>query len=159
MSSVEPYNSPYSSFLSRNEARVSLGTEFLMAACVLVINGQHEILDLYYDLLNSDEYELELSDYAFENLETIERLNPTLIILDFPVSKRAGGWRLLDQLKMHLSTTSIPLILCTPSMKDVREQEDYLQEQGIVICYKPFSPEAFVQTVQKMLREPTRRAS
>ena len=130
-----------------------------MAACVLVINDQHEILDLYYDLLNSDEYELELSDYTFENLETIERLNPTLIILDFPVFKRASGWRLLEQLKMHISTTSIPLILCTPSMKDVREQEDYLQEQGIVICYKPFPPEAFVQTVQQMLRRPMRRAS
>ena len=130
-----------------------------MAACVLVINDQHEILDLYYDLLNSDEYELELSDYAFENLETIERLNPTLIILDFPVFKRARGWRLLEQLKMHASTISIPLILCTPAMKDVREQEDYLREQGIVIFYKPFSPEAFVQTVRQMLRWPMRRAS
>ena len=130
-----------------------------MAACVLVINDQHEILDLYYDLLNSDEYELELSDYTFENLETIERLNPTLIILDFPVFKRASGWRLLEQLKMNTSTTSIPLILCTPSMKDVREQEDYLQEQGIIIFYKPFPPEAFVQAVQQMLNKPMRRAS
>ena len=71
MSSVESCNSSYSSFLSHIEARGFLRMEFLMAACVLVINDQHEILDLYYDLLNSDEYELELSDYAFENLETI----------------------------------------------------------------------------------------
>ena len=130
-----------------------------MAASVLVISDQHDILDLYYDLLNSDEYELELSDYTFENLETIERLYPTLIILDFPVCRRATAWRLLQQVKMHPATASILLILCTPAMKDVREQEDYLREQGIVIFYQPFPPEALVQTVQRMMRTPARRAS
>jgi DNA-binding NtrC family response regulator len=130
-----------------------------MAACVLVINNHQEISDLYYDLLNSDEYELELSNYAFENLETIERLNPTLIILDFPVFKRARSWRLLQQLKMHPTTASIRLILCTNSLRDVQEQEDYLQQQGIVIFYQPFSAEDFVQTVHQMLRMPVLRAS
>jgi DNA-binding NtrC family response regulator len=130
-----------------------------MTACILVINNRHEILDLYFDLLNSDEYELELSDYTFENLETIERLNPTLIILDFPMFKRARSWRLLQQLKMHLTTASIPLILCSPSLRDVREQEDYLQQQGIVIFYHPFTPETFVQTVHQIMRAPMRRAS
>jgi DNA-binding NtrC family response regulator len=130
-----------------------------MTACVLVINNHQEISDLYYDLLNSDEYELELSNYAFENLETIERLNPTLIILDFPVFKRARSWRLLQQLRMHLTTASIRLILCTNSLRDVREQEDYLQKQGIVIFYQPFSSEDFVQTVHQMLRMPVRRVS
>ncbi len=133
--------------------------ELLMTACVLVINNHQEISDLYYDLLNSDEYELELSDYAFENLETIERLHPTLIILDFPVFKRARSWRLLQQLKMYSKTASIRLILCTASLRDVREQEEYLQKQGIAIFYSPFSSEDFVQTVHSMLRTPVRRAS
>lgn len=130
-----------------------------MAACVLVINNHQEISDLYYDLLNSDEYELELSNYAFENLETIERLNPTLIILDFPVFKRARSWRLLQQLKMHATTASIRLILCTNALRDIREQEDFLQKQGIVIFYSPFSIEDFVQTVHQMLRTPVLIAS
>ncbi|HZU67804.1 MAG TPA: response regulator [Ktedonobacteraceae bacterium] len=129
-----------------------------MTACILVINDQPAILDLYYDLLNSDDYELELSDYTFETLQTIERLNPTLIILDFPVLNRARVWQLLDQLKMHLATASIPLILCSAARSDVREQEDYLQQQGIVIYYKPFHPEAFIQTVQQMIHSPIRKA-
>jgi DNA-binding response OmpR family regulator len=133
--------------------------EFLMPACVLVINDELEILDLYYELLNSDEYELELSDYEFENLETIERLNPTLIILDIPVYKRGRSWRLLQQLRMHSTTATIPLILCTPSLMDVREQEEYLQKQGIVIFYHPFPPEALVQKVRQIMRRPVQRAS
>src|SRR5579875_458504 len=132
-------------------------TEFHMTACILVVNDQPAISDLYYDLLNSDEYELELSDYTFENLETIERLHPTLIILDFPVLNRSRSWLLLDQLKMHPATTSIPLILCSAARRDIRDQEDYLQQQGIVIYYKPFHPEAFVQMVQQMVRTPIRK--
>jgi response regulator RpfG family c-di-GMP phosphodiesterase len=54
---------------------------------------------------------------------------------------------------MQLSRTisSIPLIICTPAMTDIREQENYLQDQGIVIFYKPFNLEKFVQKVQQML--------
>jgi CheY-like chemotaxis protein len=130
-----------------------------MTACVLVINDHQEIQELYYDLLNSDEYELELSNYAFENLQTIEQLRPTLIILDFPVFKRARSWRLLQQLKMHSTTASIRLILCTNCLRDVQEQEEYLQKQGVAIFYHPFPSEAFVQVVQQIMRRPVRRAS
>jgi len=150
---------PVELLLPKSFPRAFLRTEFLMPGCVLVINDQLEVLDLYYDLLNSDEYELELSDYEFENLETIERLNPTLIILDIPVSKRDRSWRLLQQLRMHPTTASIPLILCTPSLRDVQEQEEYLQKQGIAIFYHPFPSEAFVQAVQQIMRRPVRRAS
>jgi|SRR6185312_1835935 len=122
-----------------------------MRACVLVVSDQPDNLDLYYDLLESDKYELELSNYTFENLETIVRLSPTLIILDFPAHDPTKGWALLRQLKMDPTTSSIPLILCAPFLNDVWEQEDNLQEQGIVIFYKPLSPKAFVQTVYQMM--------
>jgi response regulator RpfG family c-di-GMP phosphodiesterase len=122
-----------------------------MRACVLVVSDQQDTLELYYNLLESDEYELELSNYTFENLETIVRLSPTLIILDFPAHEQAKGWALLQQLKMHPTTLSIPLILCAPFMKDVWEQEDYLQKQGIVIFYKSLSFKAFVETVHQMV--------
>ena len=108
-----------------------------MLPCVLVINDFQTTLDLYYDLLESDKYELELSNYEFEEPALVERLKPSLIILDFKVYRRVKSWQLLDKLKMNPLTSSIPIILCTPSMEDIREQENYLKEQGIVIFYKP----------------------
>ncbi len=122
-----------------------------MQPCVLVVDDFQTTLDLYYDLLNSDNYELELSTYEFEEPEMIERLKPNLIILDFQVTQRERGWQLLDKLKMNPHISSIPIILCTPAMMDIREQENYLQDQGLVIFYKPFKLNKLIQKVQQML--------
>ena len=122
-----------------------------MLPSVLVIDDFQTTLDLYYDLLNSDQYELELSNYEFEEPTMIERLKPSLIILDFKVYQRLKSWQLLDKLKMNRHTSSIPIILCTPSMEDIREQENYLKDQGIVIFYKPFNLDKLVQKVQQIL--------
>src|SRR5947209_6032125 len=127
--------------------------ERFMLPCVLVINDFQTTLNLYADLLESDNYELELSNYEFEELEMLERLMPALIILDFQVDQlnRARGWQLLDKIKLNRKLSSLPIILCTPSMTDVREQEHYLQDQGLVIFYKPFNLDKLVQKVQQML--------
>jgi response regulator RpfG family c-di-GMP phosphodiesterase len=124
-----------------------------MLPCVLVINDFQATLNQYADLLESDKYELELSNYEFEDIEMLERLKPRLIILDFQVDSqnRFRGWQLLDKMQLNRTISSIPLIICTPAMADIREQENYLQDQGIVIFYKPFNLEKFVQKVQQML--------
>src|SRR5438045_2211818 len=122
-----------------------------MRPCVLVVDDFQTTLDLYYDLLNSDNYELELSTYEFEEPKMIERLKPNLIILDFQVTQRERGWQLLDKLKMNPHISSIPIIICTPAMMDIREQENYLQDQGLVIFYKPFKLNKLIEKVQQML--------
>jgi response regulator RpfG family c-di-GMP phosphodiesterase len=122
-----------------------------MLPCVLVIDDFQTTLDFYYDLLTSDKYELELSNYEFEEPTMIERLKPSLIILDFKVYQRPKSWQLLDKLKMNQHTSSIPIILCTPSMEDIREQEEYLKDQGILIFYKPFNLDKLPQKVQQIL--------
>ena len=124
-----------------------------MLPCVLVINDFQTTLNLYADLLESDSYELELSNYEFEEPEMVERLMPTLIILDFQVDQqnRMRGWQLLDKIKLNRNLSSVPIILCTPAMADIREQELYLQDQGLVIFYKPFNLDKLIQKVQQIL--------
>jgi len=122
-----------------------------MLPCVLVIDDFQSTLDLYAELLESEQYELELSTYEFEEPKMIELLKPTIIILDFQVNERERGWQLLDKVKMNRTLCSIPIILCTPSMFDVREQVNYLQDQGLVIFYKPFNLDKLVQKVQQVL--------
>ena len=124
-----------------------------MLPCVLVIDDFQTTLDLYHDLLESDKYELELSNFEFEDPTMIEQLKPDLIILDMQVDyhNRTRGWQLLDKLKMIRNISSIPIIICSPSMVDIREQENYLQDQGLVILYKPFNLDKFVQKVQQIL--------
>src|SRR6185312_17118849 len=122
-----------------------------MLPCVLVIDDSQITLDLYYDLLNSDKYELELSNYEFEDPALIERLKPSLIIFDFKVYHRIKSWHLLDVVKTNQRISSIPIIICTPLLADIRQPEHYLKDQGIVIFYKPFKLDKLVQKVQEIL--------
>ncbi len=74
------------------------------------------------------------------------------MILDFLTEDRAKRWQLLQKLKMHRSTASIPLIICTAALNDVREQEDYLRKKGVQVVFKPFEADDLVQTVYQTLR-------
>jgi CheY-like chemotaxis protein len=120
---------------------------------VLLVNDLQETLNLYADLLESDKYELEVSNYEFEVPAMIERLKPDLIIMDFQVEQqnRTRGWQLFDKIKLSPNLCSIPVIICTPALSDVRDQEHYLQDQGIVIFYKPFKLDLLVKKVQEIL--------
>lgn len=127
--------------------------EDCMHPTILLINDLQETLNLYAELLESDTYELEVSNYEFEVPAMIEQLKPNLIIFDFQVDhqNRTRGWQLFDKVKLSPNLSSIPIILCTPALSDVREQEHYLQDQGIVIFYKPFKLDMLVQKVQQIL--------
>jgi response regulator RpfG family c-di-GMP phosphodiesterase len=83
----------------------------------------------------------------------IERLKPNLIILDFQVEQqnRTRGWQLFEKIKLSPNLCSIPVIICTPALSDVRDQEHYLQDQGIVIFYKPFKLDLLVKKVREIL--------
>ncbi len=123
-----------------------------MVSRILIINDAQDMLNLFYDILDREEFDLELSNYAFEDQDTIERLGPHLVILDFLTEDRAKRWQLLQKLKMHRSTASIPLIICTAALNDVREQEDYLRKKGVQVVFKPFEADDLVQTVYQTLR-------
>ena len=121
---------------------------------ILIIDDTQATLNLFYDILNREEFDLELSSYEFENLNTIERLKPDLIILDFMTEDRAKRWQLLQNLKMYRATASIPLIICTPSLNDVKEQKPFLSTKGIQIVLKPFDIDDLVKTVYQVLELP-----
>ena len=62
------------------------------------------------------------------------------MIVDFVLGKRElEGWQLLQMMRMHAATESIPIIACTAAAREVREAEAYLLEQGIEMVMKPFT--------------------
>lgn len=122
-----------------------------MAHRILVIDDTQEILDLFQVILEAKGYEVLLSTHAYENVVEIEHLHPDLLILDFLIGKQNEGWQLLQILKMHAPTASIPVIICTAALKEVSEQEDYLQKKEIQIVFKPFDIDELVHAVKQAL--------
>jgi CheY-like chemotaxis protein len=87
-----------------------------MSARILVVNDTQEILELFRMILEGEAYEVILSGFPIQRIQDVEEINPDLIILDFVFGDQKIGWQMLQMLKMHRSTESIPVIVCTAAL-------------------------------------------
>jgi DNA-binding response OmpR family regulator len=122
-----------------------------MSARILVVNDTQEILELFRMILEGEAYEVILSGFPIQRIQDVEEINPDLIILDFVFGDQKIGWQMLQMLKMHRSTESIPVIVCTAALDMVREQEGYLVSQGVHVIYKPFDIDHLITNIKQML--------
>ncbi len=122
-----------------------------MATRILVVNDTQEILELFQIILESEGYEAVLSSFPFKHTGEIEKIKPDLIILDFLFGDKQLGWQMLQILKMQESTASIPIIACTAALQEIREQEGYLNSQGVHVVYKPFDMDQLLTAIRQAL--------
>jgi CheY-like chemotaxis protein len=108
---------------------------------ILVINDTKEILELFREILgNGMGHEVILMTYAPDELSRITAEKPDLVIVDFIMGDQETlGWQLLQKMRMHPATADIPIIACTAAVREVRESEAYLMDQGIEVVLKPFT--------------------
>lgn len=108
---------------------------------ILVINDTKEILELFRDVLEGEMgHEVILMSFAPDELSRIVDVAPDLVIVDFVIGDREmEGWQLLQKIRMHPATAGIPVVACTAAVKQVRESEAYLLEQGVEVVLKPFT--------------------
>lgn len=121
---------------------------------VLVINDTKEILELFRDILaDGMGFDVTLMTYAPDELSRILEEKPDLVIVDFILGDRElQGWQLLQKMRMHPRTQSIPIIACTAAAREVREAEAYLMEQGIEVVMKPFTIAQLENAVRNALK-------
>ncbi len=121
---------------------------------VLVINDTKEILELFRDILGPDGmgHEVVLMTYAPDELSRITAEKPDLVIVDFILGNQETlGWQLLQKLRMNAETANIPIIACTAAVREVRESEAYLMDQGIEVVLKPFTIAQLEHAVENAL--------
>ena len=87
---------------------------------VLVINDTKEILELFRDILEDNMgFEVTLMTFAPDELSRIVEIRPDLVIVDFILGDRElQGWQLLQKMRMHPETVSIPIVACTAAAHD-----------------------------------------
>lgn len=123
-----------------------------MTARILVVNDTQEILELFRMILEEEGgYEVILSGFPIQEIEDVEQLKPDLIILDLVFGSEKTGMQMLQMLKMKRPTASIPVIICTAALDLVREQEGYLNSQGVHLIYKPFDIDHLMANVKRLL--------
>lgn len=127
-----------------------------MGKRILVINDTQEILDLFRQLLEEEEgHEVVLSGVPVQKVGEIEQIHPDLIILDIVFRNEKTGWQMLEMLRMNRSTASLPIIICTAALREVQDQEGYLNSQGVRLVYKPFDIDVLLTTIKSVLESTT----
>jgi DNA-binding response OmpR family regulator len=126
---------------------------------ILVINDTQEILELFRLLLGEEGYEVVLSGSPLQKVADVENIHPDLIILDLIFRQEKTGWQMLEMVRMNRATAHIPIIICTAALRDVQEQEGYLNNQGIRIVYKPFDMDVLLETIKIALETASQSGS
>ena len=77
---------------------------------VFVVNGAPAFLDLMRELLQDERYNVTTTNFVPRTLEQVAALQPSLLVIDLEVGRRAG-WDLLERLRGEAATNGIPVVV------------------------------------------------
>jgi CheY-like chemotaxis protein len=83
--------------------------------------------------------------------QALKQEQPDLIILDIRMETPDAGWNLLELLTLDAQLGTVPVIVCSAAIFDLRQHEVWLQEHGISILPKPFDAEHLFEKVEAAL--------
>ncbi|HEV2107761.1 MAG TPA: response regulator [Thermomicrobiales bacterium] len=118
---------------------------------ILAMNNAQEVLDLFQELLEEEGYRVTTQPYLSRDLDEIKSMKPDLIVLDYMWSTDDAGWSLLQMLRMDAATKTIPIVLCTGAVAQVKELEPHLAEMGIRVVLKPFDLDHLLGAIRDAL--------
>ena len=119
---------------------------------ILVINDTQEILELFKLILEEEAgHEVILDSYRPQMMEIVKECDPDLIISDHVFGEEKIGWQLVQRLKMDRKTATIPMIVCSGAVNELKEMEGHLMAKGIGVLYKPFDVDELLALVHSKL--------
>jgi len=117
---------------------------------IVVIEDEEDILEVIAHNLKREGYEVVTSTSGEDGLEKIERVAPSLVILDLMLPE-IDGIELCRKLKADPLTQGVPVIMVTAK----GEESDVVLGLGVGAddyVTKPFSPKELVARVKALLR-------
>ena len=127
-----------------------MGTGAGAGKSVVVINDSPELLELAEILLRDEDFDVKVALAGGRALELIRTTMPDLIILDIRLPD-VSGWDILQALKLDPRLASIPVLVCSAAVQELRELEPRLAGMGVGILIKPFAIDTLLARVQALV--------
>lgn len=121
---------------------------------ILVADDGAQLIELIRDVLLDAGYihtVAHLGDHAFER---ICDEHPALVLLDITVMNPGNAWALLDLLRLHPQTRTIPVILLSTDLRLLNDKTELLRTLHCQVLEKPFDIEALLDKVAAAIGPP-----
>lgn len=118
---------------------------------IAVVNDDTVFLEMMAAVLRERGWEVDIHREGSNAYPELRDTRPDVIILDIRMEKPETGWTILELLTLDPRTTSIPVIVCSAAVNDLRERESLLVKYGVTVLPKPFDVEALYAKVEEAL--------
>jgi DNA-binding response OmpR family regulator len=129
---------------------------------ITVVNDNEQFLELMHDLLSQEGYAVEVVDGDTATIEEIAATEPDLLVIDLRLGSTApSGWDVLLMARAHEPLRTIPIILCSADVHELRTRADEMSAIADVhVLEKPFRIHEAEELVRRLLeREPPPHAT
>lgn len=119
---------------------------------ILAIDGDTATLDFLTDLLSLEGYGVLCFQASQASANAVQQAQPDLIILDLAPQTSDNTVLLLDELREHPATKTIPIIVTSTSVKLLQTLSDPLHYWRCIAIEKPFNLDDLLTCVATALR-------
>ena len=116
---------------------------------VVVINDSPELLELAEVLLREEEFEVKVGLMGAGALDLIRSTMPDLVILDVRLPD-VSGWDILQALKLDPRTVSMPVLVCSAAVQELRDLQSQLAAMGVDVLIKPFAIDTLLEKARTL---------
>jgi CheY-like chemotaxis protein len=122
-----------------------------MGQKIAAINDDTVFLDLLYELLTEEGYEVHVLKEANSAFERVRELKPDAIILDIRMDHPVTGWQVLELIKLEPALTNTPIVICSAGLIALQERATHLQSKGCEILAKPFDLDDLLGVLRRIM--------
>jgi two-component system response regulator VicR len=123
-----------------------------MAAKIMVVDDEPDVVDLIKLVLESDGYTVITAYSGKESLEKLDKETPDLILLDI-MMPQMDGWEVFRRIRADERTANIPVAMLTAKTQSIDKMiglhvvkvDDYIT--------KPFGRSELLERIKKILKE------
>lgn len=118
---------------------------------IAVVNDDTDFLTLMSEVLEDRGWEVDIHREGNDAFQHLKHDPPDLVVLDIRMNRPEEGWTILELLTLDSATASVPVIVCSAAIDDLRDKEDWLTQHGVAILPKPFDIDDLYRSVEEAL--------
>lgn len=118
---------------------------------IAVVNDDTTFLDMMAAVLQERGWQTDIYRESRNAFGHLQQSPPDLIVLDIRMESPETGWTLLELITLDRELCTIPVIVCSAALMDLRAHEPLLRQYGIAVLPKPFDIGTLYAAVERAL--------